>query len=34
MLAWGTVADEELVAFALGKRLVETVPDYAGPEQG
>ena len=32
--AWGAFADGDAVAVALGERLVESVPDYAGPEQG
>lgn len=32
--AWGTVADGDLVAFVLGKRLIEEIPDYADSEQG
>jgi hypothetical protein len=31
--AWGAV-DDDLVGFALGKRLTGSIPDYAGPEQG
>ncbi|MFC4451299.1 GNAT family N-acetyltransferase [Halorussus aquaticus] len=31
---WGAVSDGSVVAVAVGKRLVETIPDYAGPEQG
>lgn len=32
--AWGAFSDGKVVAVALGKRLVEQIPDYAGPEQG
>lgn len=32
--AWGSFSDDDLIAFALGKRLTAPVSDYAGPDQG
>ncbi|WP_423747086.1 GNAT family N-acetyltransferase (plasmid) [Haladaptatus sp. SPP-AMP-3] len=32
--AWGVFEDDEFVGFALGKRLVESIPDYTGRELG
>lgn len=31
---WGACSDGDVIAVALGKRLVKSIPDYAGPEQG
>ncbi|WP_266081404.1 GNAT family N-acetyltransferase [Haladaptatus caseinilyticus] len=32
--AWGGFEDNTLVAFALGKRLTTSIPEYTGSEQG